>query len=458
MKKSKITGWKNVFSFTFTQTAKSRSFVASTFVLGLIFFLVMAGVHVSSSYSGRDSKQEAVKQETADKKENSKKQFAHTVYMKDETGLALSMQEIGDYINKKYDSVNFVEAEKDHSEMIEEMKMADADSAYLHLGFDESGIAVDVYLPENTTYEEEQADKFATRVANYVEKWKDTYLALNDEQKAFLAADITTSVTTQNSKSLVEKLVDMYVPMMMCFVLYMCIILYGQMVGTSVATEKSSKVMELLLTSVRPLAVIVGKVLSMMALALVQLVIFVVLLLAGNEVGYMLARNIDPEYSSVVIDLLHEFNLLSMFSPVRILFAFLVFILGFTFYCTLAGLMGATVNRGEDLSSAMTVYSTVSVIGFMLAYLPSMLGDSGKGIQTFATIFPLSSPFILPAKILTGELSAGMIAAGIAVLALMVAVFLMIVAKVYEMVILYSGNKIGIKEIRKMLHSNHVEA
>lgn len=454
MKNSKLTGWKNIFSFTFVQTAKSKSFKSSTIIMGLILFSLMLGVNVYSAFSDKGTEEVSVEMEedtSTDSPTVNKKEFAHTVYIMDETGLSIPVEEIQEFVNKKYDAVTFTLADKDHDVMVSEMKTGDSDSAYLHLGYGSEGMEVTMYLPKNSSFEEQDGEAFGDRVCKYIEKWKDSYLGLSDEQKEFLSADISMTVSSADNKSLAETMVEMYVPMMLCLVLYMCIIMYGQMVGTSVATEKSSKVMELLLTSVRPLAIIVGKVLSMMALSLIQIFGYILLMLGGNVVGTMLAQQINPEYSNIVIELLTEFNLMSIFSPVRILLALVVFILGFTFYCTLAGLMGATVNRGEDLSSAMSVYSTISVLGFMIAYLPSILGDSGVAIQTFAAIFPLSSPFILPAQILTAEISNGTLAIGIVLLALLVVLFVMVVAKVYEMVILYSGNKIGMKQIRQFL-------
>ena len=456
MKKSKLTGWKHVFSFTFEQTAKSKSFKSSTILMGTILFIIMIGINVYSASSNQSSKPEPeslVESVVGEKEESNKKEFAHSIYVKDETGFDFTVQEIQDYINTRYNSITFLMAEKEHEAMVDEMKTGDSDTAYLHLGLGDMGMEVGLYLPTDSFYVTENAEEFIATVTQYIEEWKGSYLALTQEQDEFLSTNILTSVVTSEDKSTTQRLVEMYVPMVLCLVLYMCIIMYGQMVGTSVATEKSSKVMELLLTSVRPLAVIVGKVLSMMALSLIQIVALILIILGGNGIGTMLAQKMDPDYSNIVVDILTEFNLLSLFSPARILLALLVFVLGFTFYCTLAGLMGATVNRGEDLSSAMSVYSTISVVGFMIAYLPSVLGSAGTGIQTFAAIFPLSSPFILPAKILTGEMPVGMLVLGILVLMLLVAVFVMVVAKVYEMVILYSGNKIGIKEMRQMLKS-----
>ena len=111
--------------------------------------------------------------------------------------------------------------------------------------------------------------------------------------------------------------------------------------------------------------------------------------------------------------------------------------------------MGATVNRGEDLASAMSVYSTAAMIGFFLAYMPNVITDGAKTIKTFTAIFPLSSPFILPAQLLVGEMSMTTIIIGLVVLLIVVVAFVAVVAKIYEVVILFNGNKVTLKDMRK---------
>jgi len=462
MNKKKLTGWKNVFSFTFNQSIKSKSFITNTIITAVLFFALTFGVNIYSAMNERDDKvsvNEAV--EMADPEEqvdNEKTDFAHIIYYTDETALGFSLEEVSKAVNEAYNSVTLVAAEKDRETMTEEMKQADPDSAYLAIGFSENGIEITVTVPEESAFKEEAAEQFADSVSSYLSQWKETRLGLNDEQKQFLSADIKVTVAGGDSTDVVHSAVKKYVPMAICLILYMSIVLYGQMVGNSVAEEKTSKVMELLLTSIRPLAVIVGKVLSMMCLAMIQLVINITILLAGNIAGASVGEKLCPTYTNTIVRSMQEYDLMSVFSPLRLLLAFVVFILGFTFFCTLAGLMGATVNRGEDLASAMSVFTSVSMIGFFLAYIPNVLGTAGTGIQTFAALFPLSSPFLLPGKILLADMPDGLIAVGIALLVVLVTVFLVIVSKVYEMVILYNGNKITLKHIKMFLKEAKTEA
>ena len=84
----------------------------------------------------------------------------------------------------------------------------------------------------------------------------------------------------------------MVLPMLSSLVLFMLIFIYGQMVAQSIAQEKTSKVMELLLTSVRPLAIIIGKILAMGSLALIQFMMIVASGVLGIAVSVPLSSSI----------------------------------------------------------------------------------------------------------------------------------------------------------------------
>lgn len=455
MKKSKLTGWRDVFAFTFVQTAKSKSFRSTTVLLGTVLFFVMVGVHMVPGtkhilWGGTSVDQ------TSDS-EGVPEDMSHStfvVYVNNETELPISVEDMSAFIKQSYPYAMIEATERTDDVMQQEIKQYKDNALYFHLNMTVLGLEGTMYVPEDSMFQEKEVTGLSSYIVTYIEQVKDKAVSLSQEQAEFLSMDITTSVVTSKEKTVVETLVEMYVPMIFCLVLYMCIILYGQMVGMSVATEKSSKVMELLLTSVRPLAIIVGKVLSMMVLSLSQLVGLIVISLAGNAIGVVVTKQINPQYNNILMDTMEQFDLLTVFSPIRLVCALIVFILGFTFYCTFAGFMGSTVNRGEDLSSAMTVYSSVSVIGFFLAYIPNSLGSHGTAIQTFAMIFPLSSPFILPARILTGESSVVTIVFGVLLLSVLVVASILFVAKIYELVILYNGNKFGYKELKRMLQGD----
>ena len=455
MKKNKLTGWKNVFAFEFVQTAKSKAFKSSAIIMGIIILALTIGVNVFNAKKNDDVKEEHV--DFSQIEEANKTTFASTIYYNDDTQLNISIEQLQKSINLHYENSIFCQAPKSHNEMVDEIKKGDAQTVYVSFSFDGENIVVSTYLPESTTYSKEEAENFGEALSDALAQWKEDTLAFTPEQKEFLCKKIKTDLVSAKAATDFNSL-EQYLPMGLCLFLYMCIVMSGQMVGSSVANEKTSKIMELLLTSIRPLAVIVGKVLAMMALQLIEFAGMIVLSLAGNSIGTIIAQRINPNYESVIGAFFRENNMLEMFSPDKVILALVVFVLGFTLYCTLAGLVGSTVNRGEDLSSAMSIYTTVGMIGFFFSYFSLYLAQNNEAIQTFVTIFPISSPFILPAKILLHSCSTSVILIATAVLFVCVLLFLLFVSKIYELVIMYSGNKIKVKDFLNMFKQAKKEA
>ena len=142
-------------------------------------------------------------------------------------------------------------------------------------------------------------------------------------QESFL---IASEAVEEDKKYGLEKLGDIYEAktskgnMLSSIVLFMLIFIYGQMVAQSIAQEKTSKVMELLLTSVRPLAIIIGKILAMGSLALIQFMMIIASGVLGIAVSTPLSSSIigsSEETGAVTSQLMNEVgNALGGFSPV----------------------------------------------------------------------------------------------------------------------------------------------
>ena len=145
-------------------------------------------------------------------------------------------------------------------------------------------------------------------------------------------------------------------------------------------------------------------------------------------------------------------------TPLSFVLIFVIFILGFLFYALIAALVGASVSRMEDLAQAMQPYSLLGVLGFYLAYFPAMFtmdsletgAASDNVMQTFSYYFPVSSPFSLPAALMIGKLSMPEVIVAVLILAAFVALVAVIVARVYEMIILHNGSRLKFMDIIKM--------
>ena len=173
----------------------------------------------------------------------------------------------------------------------------------------------------------------------------------------------------------------------MIFALYMVILLYGQMVATNVATEKSSRAMELLITSARPASMMFGKVVASCLAGLVQLVA-----VFGSA---FLFYNVNKSYwtdNSIVQSI---FNI-----PMDLLVYMLIFfILGFFIYAFLYGAIGSTASKLEDINTSVMPLTFLFIIGFVVVISSISSGNVDNTIIKICSYVPFTSPMAMFARI-----------------------------------------------------------
>ena len=124
------------------------------------------------------------------------------------------------------------------------------------------------------------------------------------------------------------------------------------------------------------------------------------------------------------------------------------FILGYFTYALLYALTGSTVSKPEDIQSANGPVAILAVIGFYLSYF-TMMNPTSK-LNIFASLFPISSPFCMPFRIMMGLASGKDVAISIAILIVSILVIAKIAIKIYSNAILNYGTKMSFKDIIKI--------
>lgn len=124
------------------------------------------------------------------------------------------------------------------------------------------------------------------------------------------------------------------------------------------------------------------------------------------------------------------------------------FILGYAEYSLLYALTGSTVSKPEDIQSANTPVAILAVIGFYLSYFTMM--NPTSELNLFAAIFPVSSPFCMPFRIMMGLASGTEVAISIAILIVTIFIIAKVAIKIYSNAILNYGTKMSLKDILNM--------
>ena len=128
----------------------------------------------------------------------------------------------------------------------------------------------------------------------------------------------------------------------------------------------------------------------------------------------------------------------------------LYFILGYAFYAVLNSVCGAAVSKVEDLNSAMMPVSVVAILGFYLGYFTSVAGGGSNLLAKLALYLPISSPFTVPFRLLTGDMNNSDLGISMGILAVSIAAVSMISAKIYSASVMHYGKKLKWKEIAGM--------
>nr|WP_295973460.1 ABC transporter permease [uncultured Bacillus sp.] len=222
------------------------------------------------------------------------------------------------------------------------------------------------------------------------------------------------------------------------FVIYFAVIMYANMIAMEVATEKSSRVMEILISSVSPIKQMFGKILGIGLLSLTQLA---VLLAVGY---YFVKRNLESMEGGFF-----EFLGFQNIPLTTIVYAIIFFILGYFLYATLAALLGSLVSRIEDVQQMITPMTFIVIAGFMIAMFG--LNQPDTTFITITSYIPFFTPMLMFMRVGMLTLPSWEPILGIIILIVSIVILAVFGARVYRGGVLMYGKSNSFKDIKKAL-------
>lgn len=223
------------------------------------------------------------------------------------------------------------------------------------------------------------------------------------------------------------------------FIMFFAVYYYGYGVAMSVASEKTSRVMETLVVSAKPSRILIGKCLAMGVLGLLQMAAIIVFAVICYTVFVPKNFNI----SGVAISF-------SSITPFNVLILMVYFILGYALYAVMNSVCGAAVSKVEDLNSAMMPVMFISLGSFYLGYFTAIAGGGSSALAKLAMYLPFSAPFSVPFTLLTGGMKTGDLIISMGLLLIFIIVIATVSIRVYSASVLHYGNKLKMKELLKM--------
>ncbi|RBY77955.1 ABC transporter permease [Blastococcus sp. TF02-09] len=207
-------------------------------------------------------------------------------------------------------------------------------------------------------------------------------------------------------------------------ILYSLLILFGQFIAQGVVEEKSSRVVELLLATMRPWQLLAGKILGLGLLALGQIVAIGVV-----AVGAALAFD--------VVDVPGD-----LISTVAIVIAW--FVLGYAWYAAVFAVAASLVSRQEDLATVLMPTSMVLIVAFFIGIQAA--SDPGGLLARVTSYVPGLSPLVMPVRQAAGEVAAWEIALAVALMLVAIVLVVRVGGRVYSGALLRTGGKIKLRE------------
>ncbi|NGM84384.1 ABC transporter permease [Paenibacillus sp. 7124] len=232
-------------------------------------------------------------------------------------------------------------------------------------------------------------------------------------------------------------LINYVIVYVMLILFFMSIMMTGNMIAAEVTSEKSSRIMEILITSAAPLAQMFGKVIGIFLVGLLQIAI----------IAAAIAANLMLPHNSGV---LQDFNLdLGQLSVSLLVYGIVLYILGYFMFALMYAAVGSIVSRTEDLGQAAM---PVMMLGFVNFYVPLFsISTPNTLLIKVTSLIPFTSPLSMLLRIGVGDVAAWEII--LSLLLLLVTIFGLgwLAAKIYRTGVLMYGKRPSIKELRKAM-------
>ena len=223
--------------------------------------------------------------------------------------------------------------------------------------------------------------------------------------------------------------------------IFMLISFSTSFIVRAVVQEKSSKLVELLMVSVKPLALITGKILAAMCLVAAGMICSGLGLALSRLVLKLLGKGGGMATAGIG-------SLLRGLSGPGALVAFVSVLLGYLSYSIIAGISGACCSTESESDNASSSAMLIAAVGYMAGMATAWM-KAGTAIRILSVI-PFVSIFIAPARYLAGDIGFGLLALSWLLQAAAAALLMKLCAAVYGALMIHRGEKVGLKQVLRM--------
>ena len=288
------------------------------------------------------------------------------------------------------------------------------------------------YIVESTTMMAGVPENVISAINTIYSNMQISKLGLTEEQIASITPNFEYSLEQTDEQEVQGNLLAI---MLLSIVLFYAIYFCAYQVSSSITTEKTSKIMETLVTSTSPKTIVLGKTIGIGIVGLLQVCLLVAVALITAYTC------LEPGTLDSILDM-------SNFTPYLAIITIIYFILGYVAYALMYALTGSTVSKPEDIQSANGPVAIIAVIGFYLSYFTMM--NPTSDLNVFASMLPISSPFCMPFRIMMGLASTTDVIISILILLVTIFIIARVAIKIYSNAILNYGTKMSFADLIKV--------
>lgn len=430
--KDNLRGLKSVYSFTLRQTMKSKSNIVS---LVILFVMVLISFPLQS-LTGNSVSVSPIQ----------------TAYVANESGTELDFDSLTTQ-NATFSSVFFENATFDKASYADYLGESDV---YVYIGTPDKSntCTIESHTVENSSLKTEDLESLLTAISSQLTTARLSSLGLSAQNSYDVdSMSVADYLDQKNGTESIGFDASFAIQYGYSIVVMILCLLAASFIIRCIVTEKDSKLIELLMVSVSPLALLLGKILAIMTYVLILIAIMVIgfVLSYGISTQFLQMASLSTMLSQMGIDL----SLLNL-NWGTIVIALISLILAFATYAVLSGLIGTCCNTMEQSEPAIMIVTLLIMIGYIVSCITPVLSNNAVAAVVLS-LCPVISVFCAPVSYVCGNISLIVLILSWVIQAIILAALSVFCAKVYRDLLLYRCSHMGISQLFQIFKNKKKE-
>ena len=444
-----------VFRFTFKNQFTTPGYIRATIVVGLLLFGITVAVFVLPSMIAKDEETDSLASCGADR-----------IYVVNEVSPDSDLNGLNLLGIEGYTDIEYINSNSIDEALSTISDQGEVTSLIMDIKKDDRHLTLAMIVPDSSLLGKDQVENYGDFAVQAGASFVIGAAGINSENLVLALAESEYDVYNvsgymagediyadeemmeEKSNSEILPMFNMILTYVTIFIIYMVIILYGNSILQNIVLEKTSKLMDTMLISVSPQAMIFGKMMGILLTGIIQLLIWLAAVVLGFVTGATLYGSLFDGANVPVVTFLLSFAELGIFKPVNVILGILALVMGVVLYSSMAAIAGAISSSREEASSNQGLFIVILVVCF---YLVLINGLTAAEAPTWLYLLPFTSAMVLPSVICTGSISMTVALAGMGIMLVCLVVFLVVAGRLYKMMSLYKGSPVKIGKALKML-------